>query len=128
MKICIVSRIDLKEPIELAQSLGWMLRDLGHDVVYEQSVAAELGYAPVSLSKDFSADLIVVLGGDGSVLRTIRMLDHQVPVVGINQGQVGFLTDIERDKAEEILTSLSLPLPLDPRMRISIEYNVRNVG
>ena len=33
MKICIVSRIDLKEPIELAQSLGWMLRDLGHDVV-----------------------------------------------------------------------------------------------
>ncbi|HJJ42843.1 MAG TPA: NAD(+)/NADH kinase [Methanocorpusculum sp.] len=128
MRICIVSRIDIKEPIELAQSIGWMLRDLGHDVMYEESVAAELGYSPVSLSKDFSADLIIILGGDGSVLRTIRMLEKQVPVVGINQGLVGFLTDIDRDKAEEILTSLSLPLPLDPRMRISIEYNGTFVG
>ncbi len=128
MKICIVSRIDLKEPVELAQSIGWMLRDLGHDVVYEQSVAAELGYPPVSLSKDFSVDLVIILGGDGSVLRTVMMLEKQVPVVGINQGQVGFLTDIERDKAEEVLTSLSLPLPLDPRMRISIEYNGTSVG
>lgn len=129
MKICIVSRIDLKEPVELAQSLGWMLRDYGHEVVYEQSVAAELGYAPVSLSnRDFSADLIVVLGGDGSVLRTIRLLHKQIPLVGINQGQVGFLTDVEREKAEEILTSLKLPLPVESRMRISIEYNGKSVG
>ena len=29
MKICIVSRVDLKEPIEIAQSLGWTLLDSG---------------------------------------------------------------------------------------------------
>jgi NAD+ kinase len=128
MKICIVSRIDLKEPIEMAQSLGWMLRDKGHEVVYEKSVAAELGYAPVSLSENFTADLVVVLGGDGSVLRAIRLMNTQVPVVGINQGQVGFLTDIDPENAGEILNTLSLPLPVDPRMRISIEYNGKSVG
>ena len=33
MKICIVSKIDSKEPLELAQSLGWALSDLGCTVV-----------------------------------------------------------------------------------------------
>ena len=74
MKVCIVSRVDFREPVETAQSLGWMLADAGHEVVYEDAIASELGYSGVSLSDPlFSADLIVVLGGDGSVLRAVRM-------------------------------------------------------
>lgn len=41
------------------------------------------------------ADLIIVLGGDGSLLGVSRAAaDHQVPVLGINHGRLGFLTDI----------------------------------
>ncbi len=129
MRFCIVSRVDIREAVETAQSLGWMLRDYGHDVVYEDSVAAELGYAGVSLaSPEFSADVVVVLGGDGSVLRAVRMLKKQIPIVGVNQGRVGFLTDLEREHATEQLAGLSLPLPTEPRMRITIEYEGRILG
>lgn len=129
MKFCIVSRVDFKEPVETAQSLGWMLADAGHEVVYEDSIASELGYTGVSLaSPAFSADLVVVIGGDGSVLRTVRMLARQIPVVGVNQGRIGFLTDLERDHAGEILSGLSLPLAVEPRMRITIEHDGKPIG
>ncbi|HJJ54704.1 MAG TPA: NAD(+)/NADH kinase [Methanocorpusculum sp.] len=127
MKICIVSKVDVKEPIELAQSIGWELSNLGHEVVYEDSIASELGYDGVSLA-DLKADLVFVIGGDGSVLRAVRLMKKQIPVLGINQGQVGFLTDLERDKVQECLSALKPPLVLDSRMRIAVSCEGRDLG
>jgi NAD+ kinase len=46
--------------------------------------------------------LIIVLGGDGSLLGAARMLArHNVPVLGINRGRLGFLTDILPEELEE---------------------------
>lgn len=47
-------------------------------------------------------DLIIVLGGDGSLLGAARMLaHHNVPVLGINRGRLGFLTDILPEEIEQ---------------------------
>ncbi len=127
MKICIVSKIDTKEPVELARSLGWALADCGHEIVYEESVAAELGYAGVALHS-VQADMVLVIGGDGSVLRAVRLMKNQLPVLGINQGTVGFLTDVERDDIQTALASLSGSFKVDSRMRIAIECNGRDLG
>jgi NAD+ kinase len=44
------------------------------------------------------ADLAIVIGGDGTMLAAAReLVRHQVPLVGINQGRLGFMTDIGRD-------------------------------
>ncbi len=44
-------------------------------------------------------DLVIVVGGDGSLLRVARMLAvHHKPVVGVNRGRLGFLTDISPDE------------------------------
>ncbi|MBI5329432.1 MAG: NAD kinase [Betaproteobacteria bacterium] len=44
------------------------------------------------------ADLAIVLGGDGTLLHVARTLvDHQVPMIGINQGRLGFLADVSID-------------------------------
>ena len=48
------------------------------------------------------ADLAVVLGGDGTMLRAFkRFLGTQVPVIGVNYGRVGFLASIEADELEK---------------------------
>ena len=49
-----------------------------------------------------AADLAVVLGGDGTVLRALaRFLGTGVPVIGVNFGRVGFLSSMDRDELEE---------------------------
>ncbi|MDO5828972.1 MAG: NAD(+)/NADH kinase, partial [Methanocorpusculum sp.] len=127
MKICIVSKIDSKEPVDLAQSLGWELSNLGHEVIYEESIAAELGYSGVLL-ESCDADMVLVIGGDGSVLRAVRLMKKQIPVLGINQGLVGFLTDVERENLTQAISSLCLPLNIDSRMRISVSCEGRDLG
>ncbi len=52
-------------------------------------------------------DLAVVLGGDGTMLGIARQLArHGTPLVGINQGRLGFITDIPADRFEEVLTPM----------------------
>jgi NAD+ kinase len=51
--------------------------------------------------------LIVTIGGDGTFLRGARVAAHDdVPVLGVNVGRVGFLTEVEPDRIEEALTAV----------------------
>jgi len=50
------------------------------------------------------ADFIVVLGGDGTFLSIARLMDKQsVPIMGVNMGQLGFLTEIKKSEVFEML-------------------------
>ena len=49
------------------------------------------------------ADLAIVLGGDGSILRAARQMGyHQVPVLGVNLGKLGFLADLSPDELRKV--------------------------
>ena len=51
---------------------------------------------------DRHLDLVIVVGGDGSMLSAARMLvPHNVPVLGVNRGRLGFLTDILPDRIDQ---------------------------
>jgi NAD+ kinase len=53
-------------------------------------------------------DLVIVLGGDGSILRTARWLGYQqAPVLGVNLGRLGFLADVSSDEVENAFTDLA---------------------
>lgn len=85
-----------------------LLEALQVEFIVEQSVAKIL-----ELSGDFikeasciaqHADLLVVVGGDGSMLRAAQVaVDHDVPLVGINRGRFGFLADISPDQVHDLL-------------------------
>jgi len=66
-------------------------------------------------------DLIIAVGGDGNLLQTARTLSlSDTPVVGINRGELGFLTDILPDRLEEDLKPL-LQGKFDEEKRFLIE-------
>jgi NAD+ kinase len=56
---------------------------------------------------DVQADLALVLGGDGAILRSARQMGYrQIPVLGVNLGRLGFLADLTPDEAVEYLPAV----------------------
>lgn len=83
---------------ESLRALRTLLRARGCEVRIEADTASSIGededgddYAEIGRS----CDLAIVVGGDGTMLTAARKLvRHGVPLVGVNQGRVGFMTDI----------------------------------
>lgn len=78
-----------------------------HDVSVcaEDEFAAELGAAPFSSVS--RADIIVSLGGDGTLLRGVPYaLDWKASLLGINMGRLGFLTEAEPGDIESVLEAV----------------------
>src|SRR6185436_11342042 len=73
-----------------------LLEKRGCEVMIEKETAAELGARGLDYSAiGKTAELAVVVGGDGTLLAAARnLVQHKVSVVGVNQGRVGFMTDI----------------------------------
>lgn len=84
---------------ELANSLA----ETGHSVLFDTDSAQNLAlnnFPAVSIVDiGRTADVAIVLGGDGTMLGIARQLaPYDVPLIGINQGRLGFITDIPRDQ------------------------------
>ncbi len=60
--------------------------------------AADLGYRTIDEAELRAADLCLIFGGDGTILRSLsRLLGTQVPTLGVNYGNVGFLASLPRE-------------------------------
>jgi NAD+ kinase len=69
--------------------------------------AAALGYRTVDEAEVRAADLCLVFGGDGTILRGLsRLLGSNVPTLGVNYGNVGFLASLPRDGWQQGLENI----------------------
>jgi NAD+ kinase len=70
-------------------------------------------------------DLIIVFGGDGTLLNSARQyLDSQIPILGVNMGNVGFLTDLSVDNFEITITEiLSGNYKIEERNLVSAQFD-----
>ncbi len=71
-----------------------------------------------------SADVLFAFGGDGTLLsaaRRVAQVGRETPIIGVNMGSLGFLTQIAEDELPEILADLDLSeLPVSERMMLSV--------
>jgi NAD+ kinase len=93
------------------EDIAHFLGDQGCEVILEHETAAASGIAGYT-TLDVPAigaqcDLVLVVGGDGTMLGVGRQLArHGVPLIGINQGRLGFITDIPLDQFRTALTPM----------------------
>jgi NAD+ kinase len=89
---------------DLARSAAKWLADRGHDVRLPAADAALAGLDDRAVAEPDlpnGVDLVVSLGGDGTMLRAVDLVGETgVPVLGVNVGQLGYLTQVEPDDLE----------------------------
>jgi NAD+ kinase len=93
------------------QLLAVHLHARGRKVFAEGDSTVDFGHprrAPADDKLAAEANLVVAIGGDGTMLHAARLASpHSVPVLGVNRGRLGFLADIGsqdvRDRLDEIL-------------------------
>ena len=103
LRFAIIGQAGRADVAAEADRVMGLIRAAGHDAtaLLGPPTAAEQPPSPTS------ADVMVVLGGDGSILRAARWMGYeQIPVLGINLGRLGFLADVPRDDAAEAIRSI----------------------
>lgn len=111
MKILLVNNRYKEHTAEMACKLASRLGALNVDVEMEDE------------GKSDKHDLVIVLGGDGTILRAARQYaSRNLPVLGVNMGTVGFLSNIEADELDNYLNRLvTANYALDERMMLCID-------
>jgi NAD+ kinase len=109
--VALVGKLDdpsIRDP--LTRVVPFLLQR-GLSVTVDSRIADQLAPGPYAIATleeaGRSADLVVVLGGDGTMLSAARVLaPFRVPIAGINLGRLGFLTDIPADLMENVLAAM----------------------
>ena len=103
MRIGVVARLDVDEAVELAGKIVEFLIEKDVETLLDISTwhanSTNIMKLPQSL-EDMDVDMVVAVGGDGTVLRTQGFINKKkIPLFGINMGAVGFLTEIDPEDA-----------------------------
>ncbi|MBA2735291.1 MAG: NAD(+)/NADH kinase [Pyrinomonadaceae bacterium] len=127
----VVVKPNHKEAWKTACELSAWLERRGIDLIgnpheqIERFDAEKCGIDPTETETfQSNADLIVVLGGDGTIISTARLTgDREVPVLGINYGSLGYLTEF---RIEEMFAALEMILEgnyeIDRRVMLDVEH------
>jgi len=97
----LVARYDRRKAVKLAEDLAKHLTARGLDVYAEETLVKKTKVRIPSIPlEQMRTDFIIAIGGDGTILRTcITIPKPEPPILAINMGVRGFLTEIEPQKA-----------------------------
>ena len=110
MKIGVVSRPDRKQAADVVGQVVKFLETKGVEVMVETDTALMMDSPVESVDLGrIEADFMVTIGGDGTILRTAMLLNNPgIPILGVNMGSRGFLTEIYPDEVEAALETMLL--------------------
>jgi NAD+ kinase len=111
-RIGIITKRNKPEAVAIVKNLIAWLQSRGLEVYLEEELGKSEGLPlsrphvkPVRREEVTNlAELVIVLGGDGTLLSVARMVrEHEIPILGVNLGGLGFLTEITLDELYRVL-------------------------
>ena len=122
----LIPRLAKEAAAELAREMVRWLEQRGHTALVEEE--AGVPGVPRAPGCDIAAraDLLVVLGGDGTLIHAAGLCNQrEVPILGVNMGTLGFLTEVPKDRAFPLLEQ-ALQGTLDVSRRLMLSVQVRH--
>lgn len=107
-RIGMVLKRSEERALVMGEKINAFLRESGKEVLLEPTLPelAKSWNATATERLTDDSDLLVVLGGDGTILRAASLLnDKSVPVLGVNLGRVGFMAEVSPEEAIPMLKS-----------------------
>ena len=106
--------------IDLAPQARFIIERSGHHALEQLPARVE---AVETATFDDQADLVLVLGGDGTLIHAASLVQQRVvPILGVNLGRIGFLTEVARSELVSVLPrALAGELTHTDRMRLDAE-------
>jgi NAD+ kinase len=130
-RVLLVTHTGRELAVEVAREAHRLLTGAGMVVRLIGDEAEALGLDPVEIAYDSEkaaqdVELIIVLGGDGSILRGAELArPHGTPVLGVNLGHVGFLAEAEVDDLERIVdVVVNRTYTVEERMTLAVDVHV----
>ena len=129
MRVAILCQITRERALAAARKVHRWLHDHGHEAVVTTDMGASLGIEGAGSTEQLAvgAELAVALGGDGTLLQAARVFSrHGVPILGVNLGRLGFLTDTGPEQMLEVLERvLAGDYRVEERLMLSAEVHRR---
>ncbi|HEY3001725.1 MAG TPA: NAD kinase [Kribbellaceae bacterium] len=129
-RVLLVTHTGREHALEVAREAHALLHDAGLVVRVLGAEAEALALDPAEVADDpekaaNDVELIVVLGGDGSILRGAELArPHGTPVLGVNLGHVGFLAEAEREDLERVVeVVVDRSYVVEERMTLDVEVH-----
>jgi len=128
--IGIAAKTTSPQALAYAHEVGEGLRARGLGVIYDEDMARELGIThdtspKASLGRN--SDLLITFGGDGTLLSVARHAPEHVPIIGVNMGTLGFLTEIRVEEFPAMLERvLAGSFHVEPRTAFEVSVSGPN--
>ncbi len=121
--VCIMYRPDTPEAVKQGNELAIWLKAQGFSVFAAINQELKKPAQKLSPAKINELDWVIVLGGDGTYLGAVRMLEgRQIPILGVNMGSLGFLTEIRiEDLYKAIISTLQNKMEFRVRSMLSVQ-------
>jgi NAD+ kinase len=127
-KLGLISRCDRPEVINMVKNIQSHLAGKA-ELLIDPKTAELLNIqgTPVEEMRAEGAIALISLGGDGTVLRGIQRMSDPLPIIGINMGTIGFLVDVDAEKALEALDRILDGFEVEERARLEVQINAEKL-
>jgi NAD+ kinase len=125
-----LAKTESKEAVETAREVRKIITERGYTPVIEKQLAESLKLSNGMPLSRMKVDLMITLGGDGTVLKAVREMPiRRTPILAVNLGRRGYLTEVEPDSfAESFDKWLGGRFQIEEHWLVSVFLNSRKVA
>ncbi len=125
--IGIAAKVTSPQALGYAKQVADDVRKRGIEVIFDEDTAANVSDSGRSLSKQElgrHTEVLFTFGGDGTLLSVARHAPDHVPIVGVNMGTLGFLTEIRVEEFPTVLENvLEGHFDVEPRVTFTVSVS-----